>query len=236
VRLSTLLLAGLVALACACGGAAVQQRKVAFLGVEKASGKPDRTYESWVAERVERDYDVVMVDDGLPEEITEKAMRKVAKRTGTDAVLYGELSKKKKGRMWLTVLVHDGQTGELIETHEISIKKGKVNSKHERRFARTILASLPPPPVEEPPPPKKEKATKIAKPEKEPEPEAEPEPEPEVEMEPEPEPEPVAKAPKKSKSSKPSKPVFEAADDADKVKFDGSGQALDDEMPDSLKK
>jgi hypothetical protein len=232
------LLVLLVLAAAACGAA--PQRKVAVLGVERANGANDAEYEDWLTERVDRDYDVVRVD--APAELTEKKLRKVAKRADAVAVVYGELSKKKKGRMWLTVRVHDGRSGELIETHEISIKRGKVNSKHEKRFARELFASLVIREPEPAPEAKPKKRDQIAEPEPEPEPEPaaeperEPEPEPEIE---EPEPSPPPKSRSKAKTAvkiEDKKPAFEAAEEPVRTKYTDSGQALDDEMPDSLKK
>jgi hypothetical protein len=238
-----------VILACACGGVA-PQRKVAMLGVERPSGAHDRTYEAWLARRVDRAFDVVeAADRATAGEITERDIRRVAKHAGAAAVVYGELSKRKKGRMQLTIKVHDGRTGELIETHELAIRNGKIDAKQERRFARELLASLPPPPAATddtksvPPKPRHE-----ARPPPEDEPEADEvvavdEPEPEhaevrtAERKPDvraPERRPEAKRARQPEP-KPAAPAFEPAERAVPTRYNGK-QAVDDEMPTLLAK
>jgi hypothetical protein len=149
------LIALAVMFTCACGAAAAPQRRVAVLGVERHSGAQDKAFEVWLSRHVDTHFEVVASappEDGIDSEDA-GAIRAVAEKLGVDAVVYGELSKKKRGKMRLTVRVHDGHTGQLIETHEVAIKGGKAVVKQEKRFARELLAMLPPP----------TKATKVAK-------------------------------------------------------------------------
>jgi hypothetical protein len=268
---------------------AAPQRKVAVLGVERASGASDRALEAWVAERVDRRYDVVpkrtywkKASRLGAEKITANNVRRVAKRLDLDAIVYGEVSKKKRGRAWLTLWVHDGRTGKVIETHGLAVKRGKVSSKQARRIDRELLASLPAVddvadvdrelsrekprrersprkparaevaankvdredlPDEEParrlPPPSKVTPSKVTPSKVTPSevPTKRPPPTTMARAEVKPakvKPAPAAKPAPPAKPKQLAKPVFEPADQADRTKYDGEGQALDEEMPDIL--
>jgi hypothetical protein len=197
------------------------------------------------------DWDLVAADDYISAAVKLDAtsaaqddIARVAREMQLSAVVYGKLIKKSKRRATLQIIVRD-ESGEIIDTLQLRVRRGALSKKGVALMERRVLAALDglmpepapdaePPPAAEPPAqqPAQQIASETAKPEaKKPEPKK---PEPKK-------PEPKVVAAKKPEPKKPAAkkqpeidPDSTHGNDLD-LDVDDSGQVKDDEWPDDLK-
>ena len=220
VRAARLCIALLVAFAAGCAARQSPQRPaVVVLEVKGTAGKAWRERVADLAR--ERDVELVPAEDYWvmakrldARALTRRNVARVASAIGAAAVVHGRVSGKKRRRV-VTIYVREGESGRVVETHRVLVRRGKAVRRTEVSLARRLLASVAPM-VERP----IEVAEKpAARPEK---PDAKP-------AKPAAKPARTASAPERAAKPAPTeKPP--------PVEYDREGQALDDEMPTVLKR
>ncbi len=216
----------MLAVACATGCAARQPSRpaVAVLEVRGAGGAEWQERAAELADL--RHYEVipaetywVMATRMKAKPLTARNVARVASTIGATAVVHGRVTGAKRRRV-VTIYVRAGDTGRVVEKHRVRLRRSK-RPRGEAAFERRLLASLPEP-VEQPgearpgdrrtarerPAAKAPVAKRPAKAQ------------------------PVAKRPARTgrTAAKPDEPP-----PPEPVEYDKRGQAIDDEMPSSLK-
>ena len=163
--------------------------------------------QSRVEELVTRRFDII--DDAAYRDaarrlkavkMTRKNIARVAGELGAIALVHGKATGKKK-RQVVTIYVRDAENGKLLERHRLTVRRGVVAKKGNRRLEKRLLAKVkgPPPPKPEEPVEEEEPATAASE-------------------------EPAEKT-----AAKPAEEEEEP--DLPPVQYDESGQAVDDEIP-----
>lgn len=213
--------AGLTAallLVAACGGARSRsdssRPQVVFLGVE---GARDPRVDARVEELVNRRFDIIDRDTYFEEarslgaeKMTRKNIAKVATSLGAVAFVHGSARGKSKRRQSVTIFVREPKGGKIKERYKLSVRHGVLAKKSDRALEKRLLVSVKapvaPPPTEPTGSEDDEVATQKSTKDDE--------------------------AAAKSAPPKGAPPTAEEDEDPPPaVEYDGSGQAIDDEMP-----
>lgn len=204
---------GLVALlvaAAACGGSARSHRgkpsrpQVVVLDIEGAGERVQARIEELTARR----FDVIAADsywDAARRLKAKKLSRRNIARVATDlgavAVVHGKATGKKR-RQVVTIYVRDAESGKLLERYRLTVRNGVVAKKGKRQLERKLLAKVKGPPPGDGGEEAGGEETAAAAPDKAGE-------------------ETAAARPEEEEEEPPLPPV----------KYDDSGQAVDDELP-----
>jgi len=150
---------GVVALlAAACGGGGGGRSKgssrpqVVVLDIEGAGEKMQARIEELTARR----FDVIDADaywDAArklkAKKLTRRNIARVATELGAVAVVHGKATGKKR-RQVVTIYVRDAGSGKLLERYRLTVKNGVVAKKGKRRLERKLLAQVKGAPAAEP--------------------------------------------------------------------------------------
>ncbi len=154
-RLLWIGLVGLVAAGCAAAGSKSKgpsRPQVVVLDIEGAAAPVQARIEELTARR----FDVIGADTYWDaarrlkaKKLTRRNIAKVATELGALAVVHGVATGKKR-RQVVTIYVRDAESGKLLERYRITVKNGKVAKKGKRQLERKLLARVkgPPPPAE----------------------------------------------------------------------------------------
>lgn len=213
-RLVWIGLALLVAAGCAAAGTSKgpSRPQVVVLDIEGASAPVQSRIEKLTARR----FDVIDSDTYWDaarrlkaKKLTRRNIARVATELGALAVVHGKATGKKR-RQVVTIYVRDAESGKLLERYRLTVRNGKVAKKGKRQLERKLLAR-----VKGPPPPAEPAAAEEASDEEE---TAAAEP-----------------AGDKGAGDKTAAAKGEAEEEEEPplppVKYDDSGQAVDDELP-----
>lgn len=152
-RLVWIGLALLVAAGCAAGKSKGPSRpQVVVLDIEGASAPVQARIEKLTARR----FDVIDADTYWDaarrlkaKKLTRRNIARVATELGALAVVHGKATGKKR-RQVVTIYVRDAESGKLLERYRLTVRNGKVAKKGKRQLERKLLARVkgPPPPAE----------------------------------------------------------------------------------------
>jgi hypothetical protein len=106
------------------------------------------TVQARVEELVTRRFDIIS-DDAYRDaarrldavKMTRKNIAKVAGELGAIALVHGKATGKKK-RQVVTIYVRDAESGKLLERHRLTVRRGVVAKKGNRRLAKRLLAKV----------------------------------------------------------------------------------------------
>jgi hypothetical protein len=153
-RLVWIGLALLVAAGCAAGNKSKgpSRPQVVVLDIEGASPPVQARIEKLTARR----FDVIDADTYWDaarrlkaKKLTRRNIARVATELGALAVVHGKATGKKR-RQVVTIYVRDAESGKLLERYRLTVRNGKVARKGKRQLERKLLARVkgPPPPAE----------------------------------------------------------------------------------------
>lgn len=204
---------GVVALVAAgCAGSAGSRKgpsrpQVVVLDIEGA-GRP---VQSRIEELTARRFDVIASDTYWDaarrlkaKKLTRRNIARVATDLGAVAVVHGKATGKKR-RQVVTIYVRDAESGKLLERYRLTVKNGKVAKKGRRQLERKLLARVKGAPPGEPAADEEEAGEETA-----------------------------AAPPDKDKGGEETAATKEEEEEEPPlppVKYDESGQAVDDELP-----
>jgi len=217
-RLVSVVVAALVAQGCAASARSHRsggsRPEVVLLDIEGAA--PGGPVQARVEELTRKRFDVIdaaayweAADKLKAKKLTRKNIARVASELGAVAVIHGKATGKKR-RQVVTIYVRDAKSGKLLERYRLTVKNGTIAKKGKRQLDRKLLARVkgaPPPAAEEPAAEETETA--------------------------------AAETPAKDKEgakTAAAKPGAKEDDEEEEpplppVKYDESGQAVDDELP-----
>jgi hypothetical protein len=239
-RLCSAIVVAALALALMSAGCAARQPRGPSVVVLEVKGAPDARWQERVEEvAAARRIDVIPADSYWvmarrlkAEPLTAPNVARVAATLGASAVVHGRVSGKRRHRV-VTIYVRDGQSGRVIETHRVRLRRGVPAARGEAALERRLLASVGPSrsePVEPVEPPGPPDVAPPARPAFEPAPRTARRDEAPARTAPaRPAPAPAAVHRRADREAEPPPPA------PPPVKYDQRGQAIDDEKPSTLK-
>lgn len=149
VRAARVCIALLVAFAAGCAARQSPQRPaVVVLEVKGTAGKAWRERVAELARG--RDVELMPAEDYWvmakrldARSLTRRNVAKVASAIGAAAVVHGRVSGKKRRRV-VTIYVREGESGRVVETHRVLVRRGKAVRRTETALERRLLASVAP--------------------------------------------------------------------------------------------
>src|SRR5690606_13425354 len=141
--------------ASACGGAQVRgeeanRPRVAIVGLKKVAAVRER-----VEEIAGRRFEIISEAEYRAaarrlkaRKMTRRHVAKVAAHLGAVAVVHARVKKRRRGRQQVTVVVRDGESGKVIESYKLTVRRGTIARSGRRAVdhrLRTAVAPRPPP-------------------------------------------------------------------------------------------
>ena len=130
-----------LALIGAVGSEAMAKRSVVVLDIDGSGSKAVRRAVMSAAKKnfkvVKRSKYTKTARKMDAESMNKRDVKRVARKVGVDAVVYGTV-KKKNGKRQLYLIVRDGRTGKKVERYKIPVKKKGMSKKNVKTLARKL--------------------------------------------------------------------------------------------------